>query len=67
MIRKCFEKFRNLLLHTFTMSAFPLPLIANKQTLALLINGYVMVTRSGGGFGESEIGAIKTLFSFSKA
>lgn len=47
------------------MSALPLPLIGNKQTLALLMSGYVMVTRSGGGFGESAIGAIKIDFSSS--
>lgn len=50
---------------TLTMLALLLPLIGNRHTLALLISGYVMVIRSGGGFGESAIGAINRLVSFS--
>ena len=39
------------------MSALPAPQEANTQQAALLITGKVRVTRWGGGFGESLIGA----------
>lgn len=45
---------------TFKISALPLPLIGNMQALECLISVYVIVTRDGGGFGESAIGAIST-------
>lgn len=50
---------------TLTIAAFPLPLIGNKQILALFMSGYVIVTRSGGGFGESDMGAINAVCSLS--
>lgn len=49
------------------MSAFPWPAIANMQQRALLITGKVIVTRQGGGFGESLMGAIHSLSSLSSA
>uniref|UniRef100_W8BW16 Uncharacterized protein n=1 Tax=Ceratitis capitata TaxID=7213 RepID=W8BW16_CERCA len=46
-----------------TISALLAPHIAKIQHLALLISGKVIVTRLGGGLGESAIGAIKSDFS----
>ena len=48
---------------TFITSAFPAPQEANTAHLQLLTTGRVIVTRDGGGLGESDIGAITLSFS----
>lgn len=45
---------------TLIISALPLPLIGKMHALECLIKVYVIVTRDGGGFGESEIDAMST-------
>lgn len=45
------------------MSAFPAPQEANTAHAALLMTGNVKVTRDGGGFGESVIGATSFVLS----
>ena len=55
--------FRNKLNLTCTISAFPSPHEAKTAHAQLFMIGYVMVTRDGGGLGESLIGAI--IFSVS--
>ena len=41
----------------FSISALPSPTAQKNKKFELLINGNVSVTRSGGGFGLSEIGS----------
>ena len=49
---------------TFITSALPAPQEANTAQRQLLTTGRVIVTRAGGGFGESDIGAISLSFSW---
>lgn len=48
---------------SFTTDAFPAPVHTNMAVFAALSTGYVNVTRVGGGFGESVIGATRRSFS----